>query len=149
MISTLKKKLSKKGFTLAELLIVVAIIAVLAAIAIPVFSSQLNKAKLAADHANIRSAYAQMRVYELEATSKAGTYYFQPDGALEGGNDTAAAAAKTTALKLQAAEKEVSSNWPCTLGIYKTTPDHKANMVIKVVITHTDAAGNEGTLTLE
>ena len=52
------KKNNKKGFTLAELLIVVAIIAVLVAIAIPVFTSQLNKSQLATDTANVRSAYA-------------------------------------------------------------------------------------------
>ena len=39
------KKLNKKGFTLAELLIVVAIIAVLVAISIPIFTTQLNKSK--------------------------------------------------------------------------------------------------------
>ena len=49
-----------KGFTLAELLIVVAIIAVLVAIAIPIFSAQLEKAKEATDVANIRSAYAEV-----------------------------------------------------------------------------------------
>ena len=48
----------KKGFTLAELLIVVAIIAVLVAIAVPIFSGQLEKAKEAADAANLRAAYA-------------------------------------------------------------------------------------------
>ncbi len=53
------KKLNKKGFTLAELLIVVAIIAVLVAISIPVFSSQLEKAREATDMANIRAAYAE------------------------------------------------------------------------------------------
>ena len=47
-----------KGFTLAELLIVVAIIAVLVAVAIPVFTAQLNKAKFATDLANARSLYA-------------------------------------------------------------------------------------------
>ncbi len=47
-----------KGFTLAELLIVVAIIAVLVAIAIPIFSAQLEKAKEATDMANVRAAYA-------------------------------------------------------------------------------------------
>ena len=49
-----------KGFTLAELLIVVAIIAVLVGIAIPVFTSQLNKSKQATDMANIRSEYARV-----------------------------------------------------------------------------------------
>ncbi len=53
-------KKNNKGFTLAELLIVVAIIAVLTAIAIPVFSSQLEKSKEATDQANVRSAYAQV-----------------------------------------------------------------------------------------
>lgn len=54
------KKNNKKGFTLAELLIVVAIIAVLTAIAIPVFKGQLDKAKYASDEANARSIYAEM-----------------------------------------------------------------------------------------
>jgi len=52
--------MNKKGFTLAELLIVVAIIAVLVAISIPIFSAQLEKAKEATDMANIRSAYAEV-----------------------------------------------------------------------------------------
>lgn len=57
----MKRKLkNKKGFTLAELLIVVAIIAVLVAISIPIFSSQLEKAREATDAANIRSAYAEL-----------------------------------------------------------------------------------------
>lgn len=50
----------KKGFTLAELLIVVAIIAVLVAISIPIFSSQLEKSREATDLANIRAAYAEV-----------------------------------------------------------------------------------------
>ena len=53
-------KTKKKGFTLAELLIVVAIIAVLVAIAIPVFTSQLEKSKEAVDAANLRAAYAEI-----------------------------------------------------------------------------------------
>ena len=54
------KRLNKKGFTMAELLIVVAIIAVLVAIAIPVFTAQLEKAREATDLANIRAAYAEV-----------------------------------------------------------------------------------------
>ena len=53
-------KISRKGFTLAELLIVVAIIAVLVAVAIPVFGSQLEKAGKQADLANVRAAYAEV-----------------------------------------------------------------------------------------
>lgn len=52
-------KKNNKGFTLAELLIVVAVIAVLVAIAIPVFSGALQKSKESADEANVRAAYAQ------------------------------------------------------------------------------------------
>ena len=43
-----------------EMLIVVAIIAILVAIAIPTFNSALTKSKEAADVANIRAAYAEM-----------------------------------------------------------------------------------------
>lgn len=55
---TMKKK--RKGFTLAELLIVVAIIAVLVAIGIPILTSQLEKSREATDAANIRAQYAQV-----------------------------------------------------------------------------------------
>lgn len=61
----LKKLNNKKGFTLMEMLIVVAIIAVLVAIAIPVFNGALTKSKEAADVANIRAAYAEWQVKML------------------------------------------------------------------------------------
>ncbi len=50
---------NKKGFTLAELLIVVAIIAILVAIMIPVFSTSRADAIQAKDTANVRAAYAE------------------------------------------------------------------------------------------
>ena len=52
---------NNKGFTLAELLIVVAIIAVLVGISLPVFSAQLHKARVATDWANIRSYYGEIQ----------------------------------------------------------------------------------------
>jgi len=60
----------KKGFTLAELLIVVAIIAVLVAIAIPIFTSQLEKSKEATDLANVRAAYAEVTAAYLDDNSE-------------------------------------------------------------------------------
>ena len=60
---------NKKGFTLAELMVVVAIIGVLVAVSIPIFNSQLEKSREATDLANVRSAYAQVMT---EAISKDG-----------------------------------------------------------------------------
>ena len=56
----MSKERRDNGFTLAELLIVVAIIGILVAISIPIFSSQLEKAREATDAANIRSQYAEV-----------------------------------------------------------------------------------------
>ncbi|WP_312159261.1 prepilin-type N-terminal cleavage/methylation domain-containing protein [Oscillibacter sp.] len=76
------KKNSKKGFTLMEMLIVVAIIGVLVAISIPVFTSKLDDARKAADDANMRTAKAVYAVYMLDASDTtsgldgSGTFYF-------------------------------------------------------------------------
>lgn len=58
------KKLNKKGFTLAELLIVVAIIAVLIAIAVPIFTNSLEKSRYAVHSSNGR-ALKSIAVSEL------------------------------------------------------------------------------------
>ncbi|MBQ3796564.1 MAG: type II secretion system protein [Butyrivibrio sp.] len=60
MKKLMRRMREEKGFTLAELLIVVAIIAVLVAIAIPIFSAQLEKSREATDLANVRAAYATL-----------------------------------------------------------------------------------------
>ena len=76
------KRTNKKGFTLAELLIVVAIIAVLVAIAIPVFGSELKKAHDAVDVANVRAAYAEIMTAKIVDgnAAKTVTVDFQGDG---------------------------------------------------------------------
>ncbi|MCI6638212.1 MAG: prepilin-type N-terminal cleavage/methylation domain-containing protein, partial [Bilifractor sp.] len=70
-------KKNRKGFTLAELLIVVAIIAVLVAISIPIFSSQLEKSRKAVDLANVRSAKAAAAAeYMNSGMTESKTYYY-------------------------------------------------------------------------
>ena len=55
------KKLSKKkGFTLMEMMIVVAIIAILMAIIVPTFKDTLDRANAVADEANLRACYAEV-----------------------------------------------------------------------------------------
>ena len=71
-------KKNNKGFTLAELLIVVAIIAVLVAIAIPIFTSQLEKSREATDLANVRSAYAEVMAAAITEDTTSALY--QADG---------------------------------------------------------------------
>ncbi|SFG18769.1 type IV pilin protein [Oribacterium sp. WCC10] len=56
----------KKGYTLAELLIVVAIIGVLVAVSIPIFTNQLKKARLATNQANARAAYSAAMAWYIE-----------------------------------------------------------------------------------
>ena len=59
MMTKIRKRLNQKGFTLVELMVVIAILGILAAIAIPKFSdstSAANTAKIAADLRTIDSA---------------------------------------------------------------------------------------------
>ena len=90
MNNLLKKFKNKEGFTLAELLIVVAVIAVLVAISIPIFNSQLEKAREAVDAANLRAAYAEVMAAELT------------------GDDTTA----TTGIKVD--QKQTKAGWDTT-----------------------------------
>ena len=69
---------NKKGFTLAELLVVVAIVGILVAISIPVFTAQLSKARKATNLANLRAAKAAA-VAEYLTGEKEGTMYYNYD----------------------------------------------------------------------
>lgn len=81
----LKQRLSKKlkktgGFTLIEMLIVVAIIAILVAVSIPMVNSNLEKARKATDSANERAAKAAaMAEYMLKGETGAKDYYYDAD----------------------------------------------------------------------
>ena len=94
MMSKMRKMKNKKGFTLMEMLIVVAIIAILIAIAIPTFASSLNKARIATDEANIRSGYASVMVRVLDpdnalaAANTTVTYTLNKDGSVSTADET-------------------------------------------------------------
>lgn len=82
----LKQRLSaklkrKSGFTLIEMLIVVAIIVILVAVSIPMVTSSLDKAKEATDAANLRSAEAAAMIAHMSSNSipATQTYYYDAD----------------------------------------------------------------------
>ena len=62
------KKMNKKGFTLIEMLVVIAIIAVLVSIIIPVVGNSTNKAEGATDAANLRSALAEIQINVMDGS---------------------------------------------------------------------------------
>ncbi len=81
MIQRIRHKgTSRKGFTLPEMLIVIAIIAVLVAIAIPIFTSQMESAREAVDKANLRAAKSQaVTEYLLNNETDEKTYVITVD----------------------------------------------------------------------
>jgi len=77
----MKKNNNKKGFTLVELVIVVAVMAVLVAVAIPTVSSITGTAKDAVNDSNARTIESTIKLAEAEAASKDsdGTATLAPD----------------------------------------------------------------------
>ena len=60
------KKNNKKGFTLVELVIVVAVMAILVAVAIPTISSITDSATTAVNKSNARAIESIIKLYEAE-----------------------------------------------------------------------------------
>ena len=152
------KKLNKKGFTLAELLIVIAIIAILIAIAIPVFAGQLDNAKLQTDHANIRSAYAQAQVANLEGviyTGADGTpvtlsptstdkYVFQQDGSISVGKG-----ANPYITKTKGSMEKCSASPACTRGKTGSGADASNHVADVNIVIKYDTSSSSWIVSLE
>lgn len=120
------KKLHKneKGFTLAELLIVVAIIGVLVAISIPIFTAQLEKSREAVDLANARVAYAEVQAAGLTETSNADLTAQNTDKiTYEVSGEGSSYVAKATVTYVQSDQTKWETSDPSVGGIaVPTTP---------------------------
>ena len=146
-------KKNNKGFTLAELLIVVGIIAVLVAVSIPIFTVQLEKSRENTDVANLRSAKAEATAYYLnqDVPEELTLYYDANNGVLlEEGNKTniEGYGKGTEVLGNKNGDAAVNLFQTNTVGAtasgigstgsvtptYYTSADNVAGQVIKVVI---------------
>lgn len=97
-------KRQTQGFTLAELLIVVAIIAVLVSISIPIFTTLQERARESTDLANVRGAYTEVLQYVI-SEDKAPT-----------GNVTYAGGVWKTTVSLTQKKAGWQSKVPITVG---------------------------------
>mgnify|MGYP003289588166 CR=1 FL=1 len=121
---------NKKGFTLMEMLIVVAIIVILVGVSMPVFTSQLEKSRDAANDANVRAAKA-VAISEYLMNEKTGEYNYD---AVNG---------KITKGKPAGYGRAVTEN--TTKGYEGVTEDE----VIKVTITPPTGDDDDVTITTE
>lgn len=71
MRNMMKRKNGQKGFTLVELIVVMAILAILAAIAVPRYNSTLNGAKEKADIATARTIQSAAMLYQANSSTNA------------------------------------------------------------------------------
>ena len=127
-----------KGFTLMEMLIVVAIIAVLIAIAIPVFTGQLENARDTTTVANLRSAYAQAQAAYLTETPGNSDISIGKTG----GKVTAVAVSNVVAEGTQSGYGNASKELPFT------APDGMGGTPGKYTVTFSyDANGSIGSVT--
>ena len=108
ILSILKEKRNQKGFSLIELMIVVAIIGILAAIAIPSFTGFQNRAKESEGKNNLGGLYTGLKACEVE----------------HGGYDKCFLSTRTTGATEQIAIDFSSSKFYSTMGF---TDDHYGN----------------------
>lgn len=122
MRNVLSTKLNKKGFTLAELLVVVAIIAILVAVSIPIFTGKLNEARENTDAANVRAAKAVAVTEYLQTEEKQNSeyigYYDAKNGKMVAGANNATPYGKQSKYKgglvkvtISADGKSVTTTW--------------------------------------
>lgn len=137
-MNNLKNKLKKNGgFTLIEMLIVVAIIAILIAVSIPLVGNALDRARHATDQANERAAKAEILVQYLAGADA--VVYADSAAATVG---TKGALSNTTVYYYDANNGRLSTKAP-TAYAQCTKHNHTATMYLALMVS------SDGTVTMQ
>lgn len=156
------KRNAKKAFTITELVIVIAVIAILAAVLIPTFTYVVNKARESAAMQACKNVSTQVLSYELEEGGDIEGYYFvsgdytyqfkngqlqQVDAPTSVGVDATAIYAAVEGFEL--GDVKVYASAPFTLKITLTAGEQGTlNLIVPEGITVTLETTDEVTLTL-
>ena len=103
------KKLNKKGFTIVELVIVIAVIAILAGVLIPTFATVVNRANESAAMQQAKNAYEDylagyadskdlMTDFYIKVGSGENPYYFKVEGGQFNSKSVAVPTAENTVI---------------------------------------------------
>jgi len=117
MRSRMDRGEGQKGFTLVELVIVMAVLLVLAAIAIPRYNGILNESKVKSDAVTAAGIISAARIQETSTGNPVGALvdisedYFEPGKTPTSGGDFALEGGGNTAYVVK---------WTPTVGVYDT-----------------------------
>ena len=137
----MKKLTNKKGFTLIEMLVVIAIIAILVAIIIPVVSSSTAKAAAATNAANLRSIKAEATTEVLSGVANTDGYV----SVNKAENGTITVSVNGTAPKSKAVGNQYNGNEVATISYDANTKEVTVKYGSYTIKNFADAA-ESGTL---